>query len=543
MKTLTPATTSPADDLPDAVAPEVVDEPSPKTFEEAFQAIADRAQKPIDALSTSYVWRVYEYEGGAVGAALLSVGDCLCAGAGDGTVYKATLANLSNSGIPLGIMCAAANGKYIPVAVAGIVPTSITGLGSGTGGELVRVDRTAGTPVRGELEGTNYFLGRAGTNGALTITIDRSPWNPNDLNPVWFEDDGSRVFSEDPSIEDGDMEAATFVPPWLSMTAGTFSKETVSPHGGSQVGRIAYNGTSSPAVRVLPYTVGRRYTGAVVYGRGDGGSGIPRFWASNEIVTGTNSTAWQSLTADNFTATSTNLRLNNIASASGYADFDDVNPGTCISISEIAPTFTSSAQGSFTQSTPTDEGWEDPVTSWISADGVSDHYEYDGSKSDFTFLHYSTIGSNYPVFTICFAVNVDLSVAGCLFSTGTLGGRGFTLDYLVSGAIVAAVYSSAGVLTSSVTVGSSLSTLTSHVVTCVSNGTILKIYIDGVLSSSASSYSGVPESGDCTGTPTMLTDGSSFTKGSVTRPFFTDSALSDTDREQLEAWYTEEYSI
>jgi hypothetical protein len=171
MKTLTPATTSPADDLPDALTPDISDPFGPSIFEIVLQAATDRIQKPIDALSTSYVWRVYEYEGGAVGAALLSVGDCLCAGAGDGYAYDATSANLSNSGVPLGIMCAAANGKYIPVAVAGIVPTSITGLGSGTGGELVRVDPTTGTPIRGVISGTNYILGRAGTNGALTISL------------------------------------------------------------------------------------------------------------------------------------------------------------------------------------------------------------------------------------------------------------------------------------------------------------------------------------------------------------------------------------
>jgi phage tail-like protein len=111
-------------------------------------------------------------------------------------------------------------------------------------------------------------------------------------------------------------------PDWTAGNGALMSKETTTPHGGSQVIRITYNGTPDPLVGQTVMTIGRCYR-AIGWARGDG-TGVPKVYDGTTLLwTGTSSTSWQSFD-ETFTATGTELRLYNIASAASYADYDDV---------------------------------------------------------------------------------------------------------------------------------------------------------------------------------------------------------------------------
>jgi len=127
-------------------------------------------------------------------------------------------------------------------------------------------------------------------------------------------------------LTDGDMEAVD-TSAWTAIT-GTLSKETGTPHGGSRVLRIAYNGTGGAQAAQTIQTIGKRYR-AAGWARSDGTS-VPaiRNLSTNEWI-GTSSTDWQAFDVE-YEALSTQTRLRN-NSIGGYVEFDDV------SVTEVNP--------------------------------------------------------------------------------------------------------------------------------------------------------------------------------------------------------------
>lgn len=129
--------------------------------------------------------------------------------------------------------------------------------------------------------------------------------------------------------QDGDMETSG-TGYWVSAQSGSLSKQTTDPHGGSQVLRVAYNGTSSPGAAQAILTNGKRYriTG---YFRGDG-TFAPRVLHGGTVgTTGTSSTTWQSFDITVIPTGGVNLELRSLATSAGYAEFDDVT------VTELTP--------------------------------------------------------------------------------------------------------------------------------------------------------------------------------------------------------------
>jgi hypothetical protein len=122
---------------------------------------------------------------------------------------------------------------------------------------------------------------------------------------------------------DGDMEAAGTTA-WPFYTSSTVSKQTGTPHGGTQALRVAYNGNSSGSAYNSPTSMvaGNVYR---VYGyfRGDGSSTAPTIGnPGGTTITGTSSTAWQPFDFL-IKSSGTILRLG-LSVDAGYAEFDDI---------------------------------------------------------------------------------------------------------------------------------------------------------------------------------------------------------------------------
>lgn len=129
--------------------------------------------------------------------------------------------------------------------------------------------------------------------------------------------------------QDGDMETSG-TGFWVSAQSGSLSKQTSSPHGGTQVLRVSYNGVANPGGLQAILANGKRYrlTG---YFRGDG-TYAPRVVTGGTVaVTGTSSTTWQSFDVTIIPTGGTSFELRSLATAAGYAEFDDVN------VVEVAP--------------------------------------------------------------------------------------------------------------------------------------------------------------------------------------------------------------
>lgn len=120
-------------------------------------------------LSGTYLWLPYYFSGDTP-----QLGEAVCMGASNNEIVtRAVAAALAQAGLPLGIVCGTADGSIVPVAIAGLIPYTITGLGSGTAGELVRVNTADATALRGTDAGTNYILGRANLGGTLQLIPDQ----------------------------------------------------------------------------------------------------------------------------------------------------------------------------------------------------------------------------------------------------------------------------------------------------------------------------------------------------------------------------------
>jgi hypothetical protein len=124
--------------------------------------------------------------------------------------------------------------------------------------------------------------------------------------------------------DDGDMELAGTAE-WPSVGTPTLTKQSGFVDDGSQVLRVAYNGTNNPYVYQAgtPNGTEVRITG---WFRGDGASAYPRIANGSGVlvVAGTTSTDWQYFD-ERFTIDSNNLiRIYCTASAAGYVEYDDV---------------------------------------------------------------------------------------------------------------------------------------------------------------------------------------------------------------------------
>lgn len=199
------------------------------------------------------------------------------------------------------------------------------------------------------------------------------------------------TYNTQPSVTDGDMEAAD-TSAWAVGSSATLSKESGAPGGtGSQVLRVAYNGTNNPYAYQNVMIVGNRYAGTG-WARGDG-TGYPSVWLGGFIWTGTSSTSWQSISGDE-TTVSTNMRLYCNINTAGYSEFDNIVI-TNISINSIADR--AGVSSAFTQATAANMPWIDSTTGAMRFDGVSDYLASADAATYWNFLH---DGSGATVFCV-----------------------------------------------------------------------------------------------------------------------------------------------
>ena len=121
--------------------------------------------------------------------------------------------------------------------------------------------------------------------------------------------------------DDGDMETAG-VADWVADNSSVLTKETTNPRDGTQVMRITYGGTNSPAAYQAVGSVGVTYR-ATGWARGDG-TGVPVFKAYSTVWTGTNSASWQYFDITYTQDTNNRIVLGAVLSVAGYVEFDDI---------------------------------------------------------------------------------------------------------------------------------------------------------------------------------------------------------------------------
>jgi hypothetical protein len=124
-------------------------------------------------------------------------------------------------------------------------------------------------------------------------------------------------------ISDGDMEAAD-IGYWVDTNGSTTTKQTTSPHGGSQVLRVTSGGNSNAEATQSPLATGKRYriTG---YMRSDGNASPRIAVSTGNIVTGTTSTSWQAFDIT-FIAPYKDLYFAAGSGTNGqYSEYDDVS--------------------------------------------------------------------------------------------------------------------------------------------------------------------------------------------------------------------------
>lgn len=149
----------------------------------------------------------------------------------------------------------------------------------------------------------------------------------------YSEFDDVSVVETSERLSDGDAEA-TSTSMWTLGNAATLSKETGTPYQGTQVFRIAHNGTADPYARQTTsnLVVGAKYRVRGV-ARSDG-TAVPRVNDSAVVLwTGTNATAWQPFDFQ-YTATTTEFRLYGVTAVLGqYVEFDALSAtpvGECV---------------------------------------------------------------------------------------------------------------------------------------------------------------------------------------------------------------------
>jgi hypothetical protein len=124
-------------------------------------------------------------------------------------------------------------------------------------------------------------------------------------------------------LTDGTMEAAGTAS-WSIVNAATLTKQSTNPHGGSQVLRIARNGSNSAGARQTSILTAGRVYRLTGYARSDGSAVPTSTDGSVGLFTGTASTAWQPIDTV-FVAVGTEIRLTASTAVDGqYVEFDDV---------------------------------------------------------------------------------------------------------------------------------------------------------------------------------------------------------------------------
>ena len=121
-------------------------------------------------------------------------------------------------------------------------------------------------------------------------------------------------------LADGDMETAG-TSAWTALNSATLSKQTTSPHGGSQVLRVTYNGVANAGTsqNAVETNTIYRITG---YVRSDG-TAMPVIIRGATLFVGTTSTSWQPFDLVFNSGGGNDVILRNNTS-SGYVEFDDV---------------------------------------------------------------------------------------------------------------------------------------------------------------------------------------------------------------------------
>ncbi len=173
------------------------------------------------------------------------------------------------------------------------------------------------------------------------------------------------------STLDGNMETSG-TGYWVAGQNATLTKETTSPHGGTQLLRVAYNGTNFPNAGQTMFVVGKTYR---VHGYAKS-SGAYAPLVSDSVTnrwTGTTSTSWQEFDTT-FIASGTPLRLYENANTAGYVEFDDV------SVTEVDPLAGLATNG---------------VTLGSTASGhLTNAYTFDGTN-DFVNIYSSDLNSSF----------------------------------------------------------------------------------------------------------------------------------------------------
>jgi hypothetical protein len=195
-----------------------------------------------------------------------------------------------------------------------------------TAGADLTVGGGAGGLVVGEIRDLSihnvYF-----TQADVDAIEDGSLWTYPSRTSVWLDmaeatAKAGTIRGVAELLTDGDMEAAG-VGSWLKVNA-TLTKETTSPHGGTQCLRVAYDSADNPfTYQTSTTTAGLRYR-ATGWARSDG-SKIPNLRDGSGITlwTGTVSTDWQYF--DVVYIASSSYRLYSVGVGAGYCEFDDVS--------------------------------------------------------------------------------------------------------------------------------------------------------------------------------------------------------------------------
>ncbi|MBI2103898.1 LamG domain-containing protein [Candidatus Woesebacteria bacterium] len=213
--------------------------------------------------------------------------------------------------------------KYLtqtsPLVAGKVYEATFTVLNYSAGGVRLLIGNAAVGTIR-TANGT--YTQTIVSSGNTTLYVDALPGFIGDVDNVIVKQVNIPAYNSTATqlLTDGDMEAAG-TSSWTANVA-TLSKQTGTPHGGSQVMRIAYSGSATGRAYQSILTSGVAYR-IYGYARGDG-TAVPRVLTSSTAWTGTNSTAWQPfdvvVVSDGVTL---QLGSNNLSSGL-YVEFDDV---------------------------------------------------------------------------------------------------------------------------------------------------------------------------------------------------------------------------
>ncbi len=175
------------------------------------------------------------------------------------------------------------------------------------------------------VESPGYFCEPAATNKILQSQVFQS-------DGVWTLLDAGDTFGTQ-LCNDADMEAATTAA-WSTTNGATLTKETTTPHGGTNCLRVARGTTNNPNSYQVVLTVGKTYC-VTGWARSNGVSNPYVYLgiATGYEWVGTTSTDWQYFTLIR-KVTDTRLALASNATTGNYVEFDDIK---LYEVTETAP--------------------------------------------------------------------------------------------------------------------------------------------------------------------------------------------------------------